>query len=52
MLDVRLSAVLSLVKPCGVLADVGTDHGYLPLEALKSGICKHAVAADLNPFPL
>jgi tRNA (adenine22-N1)-methyltransferase len=52
MLDVRLSAVLSLVKPCGVLADVGTDHGYLPLEALKSGICKHAVAADLNALPL
>lgn len=52
MLDVRLRTVLSLVKPCTVLADVGTDHGYLPLEALKSGICEHAFAADLNELPL
>ncbi len=52
MLDVRLRAVLSLVKPCTILADVGTDHGYLPLEALKTGVCEQAFAADLNELPL
>lgn len=52
MLDPRLSTVLELIEPCGVLADIGTDHGYLPLEALTVGKCNVAIAADLNIGPL
>ncbi len=52
MLDPRLSTVLELIEPCGVLADIGTDHGYLPLEALTVGKCNFAIAADINIGPL
>jgi len=52
MLDDRLNAILKLLGPCKVLADVGTDHAYLPLEALKQGVCAFAYAADIKPGPL
>jgi len=36
----------------GVLADIGTDHGYLAIEAVKAGLCTRAVACDIRPGPL
>lgn len=48
----RLAAVLSYIDPCEILADIGTDHGYLPIEAIKKGICKQAIAADINQGPV
>jgi len=33
-------------------ADIGTDHGHLPIYLYKKGIIKKAVAADINPMPL
>ena len=37
---------------CGVLADIGTDHAYLPIAAIEQKICKSAIACDLHPGPL
>ncbi len=34
------------------LADIGTDHGYLPIELVRSGICPAAIAMDINEGPL
>lgn len=34
------------------LADVGTDHAYLPMHMLQTGSIRSAVAADINPGPL
>ena len=34
------------------LADIGTDHAYLPVWLCQNGVCKSAVAADINPEPL
>lgn len=48
----RLSAVASLVKGGGIIADIGTDHGYLPIYLLQKGIVKGAVAADIGKEPL
>ena len=36
----------------GVFADIGTDHGYLPIYLYKNGKIKKAVAADINAQPL
>jgi len=54
--DYRLSARLSLVadwvtRGC-VVADVGTDHGYLPIYLAMQGICCRAIAMDVRKKPL
>ena len=51
-LSPRLTAVASLVKKDSRIADIGTDHGYVPVYLYKSGVIKGAVAADVNPQPL
>lgn len=52
MPDKRLLAVASLVRCGSVVADIGTDHAYLPVYLVQNGICPHAVAADLRQGPL
>ena len=48
----RLRCILSHI-PDGVgMIDVGTDHGYLPLELLQSGYGGNVFASDINPGPL
>ena len=51
-LDPRLSLCASFVPAGAKLADIGTDHGYLPIWLAKTGRVIHAVAADLRPGPL
>ncbi|MBO5247939.1 MAG: SAM-dependent methyltransferase [Clostridia bacterium] len=48
----RLLAVSELAGPCGVLADVGTDHAYLPVFMMQRGLCDRALACDVNEGPL
>lgn len=48
----RLSAVASLVKKGSTIADIGTDHGYIPVYLYKTGIISGAIAADINKGPL
>jgi len=52
MLSDRLQAILECVGSCEVLADIGTDHAYLPIEACRAGVCKIVIACDVNPGPL
>lgn len=48
----RLDAIADLVPAGCCLADIGTDHGYLPIKLLREGRIKSAVASDLRPGPL
>ncbi len=48
----RLSAAASLVKGGGIVADIGTDHGYLPIFLIQSGKIPKAIAADIGKMPL
>ena len=47
----RLKAVASMVKT-DIIADIGTDHGYVPIYLLKNNIIKSAIACDINKGPL
>lgn len=51
-LSKRLHAVAGLVTPGNRLADIGTDHGYIPIYLVKKGLIPHAVAMDVNRGPL
>jgi tRNA (adenine22-N1)-methyltransferase len=51
-LSKRLSVALRFLKGITVLADIGCDHGYLPIEAVKSKMVKQAVASDNKIGPL
>ncbi|NLA76638.1 MAG: SAM-dependent methyltransferase [Clostridiales bacterium] len=48
----RLEAVASLVNSGGTLADIGTDHAYLPAFLVLEGRVKSAVACDIRKMPL
>lgn len=48
----RLWAIAQKVPQGAHLADVGTDHGYLPVWLLLNGRIESAVAADLRAGPL
>lgn len=51
-LDGRLSSVGKFVRQGAVFADIGTDHGYLPLYLLENGIIERAILSDINQGPL
>ncbi|MBR3150052.1 MAG: SAM-dependent methyltransferase [Eubacterium sp.] len=51
-LSARLEACASLVNDGTRLADVGCDHGYVPVSLVMSGRIKSAVACDINKAPL
>ena len=48
----RLLAVASFVTDGNVLADVGTDHGYIPIYLLQEKRIPRAIAMDINAGPL
>ena len=48
----RLQAIAFQVPQGARLADIGTDHGYLPAWLLLNGKIETAIAADLRAGPL
>ena len=47
-----MKAVASMVTPGNVLADVGTDHGYVPIALVQRKRIPRAIAMDINKGPL
>lgn len=48
----RLEAIACFVSPGSIVADVGTDHGYIPIYLVEKGIINQAYAMDINAGPL
>ena len=52
-LSPRLRAIADQVPAgCDRLADIGTDHGYIPVSLLLEGRIRRAIAADIGALPL
>ena len=51
-LSPRLSAAASFVREGSFIADVGTDHAYLPIYLCSLGKIRGAVASDINEGPV
>ena len=52
VLQPRLRLLADMVPDGARLADVGTDHGYLPVFLLQKGRIAGAIASDIVPGPL
>ncbi len=48
----RLLSVAKEVRQDAIVADIGTDHAYLPIFLLKEGIARFAYLTDINEGPL
>ena len=48
----RLQAIADQVPVCEAMADVGCDHGYLPIYLIRTGKAHRALAMDVNQGPL
>ncbi len=48
----RLAAIAELIPSGSTVADIGTDHAYLPVYLVQERISRRVVAADVNTAPL
>lgn len=51
-LSKRLKFIADKIDKCSCVADIGTDHGYIPIYAVKNNLCKSAIATDINIEPV
>ncbi len=50
--DNRLKKIAGMVRRGSTVADIGTDHAYLPVFLVKEGIIDKAFACDVSDGPL
>lgn len=50
-LSKRLERIASFVQPGSRVADIGTDHGYVPIWLVQKGVCPSALAMDVRKGP-
>ncbi|EGD46123.1 protein of unknown function DUF633 [Ruminiclostridium papyrosolvens DSM 2782] len=48
----RLKLIADKVPKCNVLADIGTDHAYIPIYLVQNGVCQKAIASDVKIGPV
>lgn len=51
-MNLRLNSLAAMVDNDVRVADIGTDHAYLPIELIKSGKISYAIASDIAKGPL
>lgn len=51
-LSLRLRTICNMIDNCKTIADIGTDHGYIPIYLIKNKMCEFAIACDINKGPL
>lgn len=52
MISDRLKTVAEMTTRGNIVADIGTDHGYVPIYLVENQICEKVYAMDINDGPL
>ena len=52
VLEERLAQIGKMVDPQSRVADIGTDHAYLPIALVEEGKIDFAIASDVAAGPL
>lgn len=52
VLTPRLQEIADRIIPCNCVADIGTDHAYLPVYLCMIGKAKHGIASDIRQGPV
>lgn len=52
ILDKRLFAAAGFVPQGATVADIGSDHAYLPIYLVQTGVAIRALASDINAGPV
>lgn len=47
----RLKAIADSISQCNIIADIGSDHAYLPIYLVRNKKIKKAIASDINVGP-
>ena len=50
--DARLLSAVPYLRPHAAVADIGTDHAYLPVYLVQNRLVDRALACDIRPGPL
>lgn len=48
----RLEAVVGLVTPGGIVADIGCDHAHVAMYLYENSLCEKVIACDANSGPI
>lgn len=51
MLTARTECIVKHISS-DVVADIGTDHAYIPIYLIQNGICKKVIATDISKGPI
>lgn len=51
-LPARMMSIVNYINPGSVVADIGTDHGLIPVYLVREGLASRVIAADINQGPL
>lgn len=51
-LSERLMTIAKFIPECKCLADIGTDHGYIPIYSILNKVCETAIAGDIKKGPV
>lgn len=52
MNSLRLLKIAEMVEKNSIVADVGTDHGYIPVYLMENNISKKVIGSDISPGSL
>lgn len=51
-LSKRLTEIVNLIECDMKVADIGTDHGYIPIYLIQNNISDFVIASDINKGPI